>query len=133
MPEVKEEDVFKALLLVKGEGRIKIAKTDVHIALNPIDVHVVGRPDSILWFESSFTIFGQNLSLKVPIPIEAEKNGIDEAIEDLDAFVERRKYLTEIPMLVVAEAGYRKREEHRNIPTRILISQVPVRRLKNTT
>jgi len=132
MPEVREEKVYAALLGYKGEGRIKIGNTEVRVSLNPIDVHNIGRPDSILWVEVSLTLFGQNLKLRVPLPIEAEKNGIDDAIEDLDAFVERKRYPIEIPMVVVAEAGYDRREELRNLSAKFMISQVPVRRLKST-
>ncbi|MHA1169963.1 MAG: hypothetical protein ACTSRU_19210 [Candidatus Hodarchaeales archaeon] len=130
MPEVREQDVYKALLKSKGEGQTKVGKTEIRISLNPVDIHSIGRPDNILWFESTFEIFGQSLRISIPIPIEAEKNGIDDAIEDLDGFVERKKYYIEIPMLVIAEAGYAKREEIRSFPTKFLVSQIPIRRLK---
>ena len=130
MPEVREEDVYNALLKFKGEGTIKIGKAEIHLSLTPIDVHTIGRPDSILWLEVSLRLFGQNLKLRVPVPIEAEKNGIDDAMEDLEGFVKRGKYLIEVPMLVIAEAGYGKREERRNFPVEFTITQVPVRRLK---
>jgi hypothetical protein len=133
MPEVREKEVHKSLLKLKGEKTISIGKTEILVSLNPVDVHGVGRPDHILWFESTMKIFGQSLELRIPIPIEDEKNGIDEAIEDLNAFVERKKYNIEIPMLVISEAGYAKREELRNFPTKFLISQIPVRRLKTTS
>lgn len=130
MPEVREEEVYKALLKSKGKGQIKIGKTEVHVSLNPVDVHKIGRPDVILWFESVINILGQSLKLRIPIPIEAEKNGIDEAMEDLDAFVGRKQYHIEMPMLVIAESGYAKREELRNVPIKFLINQIPIRRLK---
>ena len=35
MPEVREEDVYKALLKSKGEGQMKVGKTGIRISLNP--------------------------------------------------------------------------------------------------
>ena len=69
MPEVREKDVHKSLLKLKGEQAISIGRTEMLISLNPLDVHKVGRPDHILWFESTMKMFGQSLSLKIPIPI----------------------------------------------------------------
>ena len=71
------------------------------------------------------------MEIKVPIPVEAEKHGIDDAKEDLEEFIKRGKYIFEIPMLVIAEAGYEKREEPLNIvPAKFTMTQIPVRRLK---
>ena len=130
MPEVKERDVYNALLKFKGEGFIEIGEAEVHLCLTPVDVHTVGRPDSILWLEVALGLFGQDLKLRVPVPIEAEKNGIADAMDDLEGFVERRQYTAEIPMLVVAEAEYGRREVRRDFPVKFTLAQIPVRRVK---
>jgi len=62
--------------------------------------------------------------------VEGEKRGIEEAMEDLDEFISRGNYPIEAPMLVIAEAGYDKREVKKDFPTRFIITQIPVRRLK---
>ena len=129
MPVVSEEEVYKALLRYSGEGTAQIGDTEVRLRLRPVDVHNLGRPDAILWVEISFKVFGQTMSLRVPLPVEAEKNGIDEAMEDLDAFAEREKFPLAMPMLVVAEAGYQTREERRHLPVDFTIRQIPIRRL----
>ena len=49
--------------------------------------------------------------------------------DDLDKFVKRKKHVIEIPMLVVAEAGYHSTEQVEQCATKFVISQVPVRRL----
>lgn len=130
MPEVREEDVYNALLKFKGEEKIKIGQAEIVLSLDPVDIHNFDRPDSILWVDISLKLFGQNLKLKVPIPVEAEKQGIGDAMEDLEAFIKREKYPIEMPMLVIAEAGYEKREERRTFPVKFRIIQIPVRRLK---
>jgi hypothetical protein len=130
MPEVKEKDIYRALLKFKGEKEFKIGKAKINLSLIPEDIHKFDRPDSLLWIDISLRLFEQNLKLKVPVPIECEKHGIDGAIEDLEEFIRRGKYPIEIPMLVIAEAGYGKREERRAFPVKFMITQTPVRRLK---
>ena len=83
-----------------------IGNTEVCVLLNPEDSRAAGRSDCILWVEFSLTLFDQDVKLKAPLPVEAEKNGINDAMEDLDAFVRPAKHPLEIPMIVVAEAGY---------------------------
>lgn len=130
MPEVKEEDIYNALLNLKGENKLKIGKTDITLSLNPEDIHKFDRPDSILWINILLKIFGQNLKIKVPVPVEGEKHSIDDAMEDLEEFIKREKYPVEIPMLVIAEAGYDKREERRTLPVKFKIIQIPLRQLR---
>ena len=129
MPQVKEEDIYNALLKLKGENRAKIGKAQITLSLIPEDIHKIDRPDSILWFNISLKIFGQNLRIRVPVPVEGEKHGIGDAMEDLEEFIKRGKYPIEIPMLVIAEAGYEKREERRTFPVKFGITQIPLRRL----
>lgn len=131
MPEVKEEEVYSALLNFRGKSKVvKIGKAEIISSLTPENTHKLGRPDSILWIEISLRLFRQNLRIKVPIPVEAEKHGIGDAMEDLEDFIKRSKYPIEMPMLVIAQAGYEKREERRTFPVKFIITQVPIRRLK---
>jgi len=132
MPEVSVKELYNALLRYKGEGKIDIQDAEIKVALNPIDIHGADSPDCLLWIEISLKLLGQNLKLKIPIPVEAEKGGIYAgALEDLKKFVDRGKYPFEIPMLVVAEAGYDTREQSETFPVRFTISQIPIRLLKN--
>lgn len=130
MPEVREDKIYSALLRFKDTKGVKIGKADITLSLDPKDVHKFDRPDSVLWINISLKIFGQNLKMKIPIPVEGEKRGIEEAMEDLNEFISRRNYPIEIPMLVIAEAGYYKREVKKDFPTRFVITQIPVRRLE---
>jgi len=83
-----------------------------------------------LWIEITLKIFGQKFEVRLPISIEGEKPGLREAIEDLNAFVERGHYLIEMPMIVVSEAGYDKKGAMKKFPTKFTVKQIPIRRLK---
>ena len=99
------------------------------MSLVPEDIHKFDRPDSILWVNISLRIFTQTLRIRIPIPVEGEKHAID-AREDLEEFIRRGRYLIELPMLVVAEAGYgRKEEPPKLFPTKFTVTHIPVRRL----
>ena len=130
MPQVKESEIYNALLKYKGTETFKIENADVILSLNPRDTHKKDRPDSILWIEITLKIFEQKFEVRLPIPIEGEKPGLREAIEDLNAFVERGHYLIEMPMIVVSEAGYDKKEVMKKFPTKFTVKQIPIRRLK---
>jgi hypothetical protein len=132
MPEVNEKEIYSTVLKYKGRWKIDVNDAEISISLNPIDIHEINSPDCILWIDVSLKLFGQALKLKVPIPIEAEKGGIyGGALEDLKKFIERGKYPIELPMLVVAEAGYDTKEQTESFPTRFVINQIPVRLLKD--
>ena len=129
MPEVKERDIYNALLKLKGESEVRIGKAKITLSLIPEDIHKFDRPDSILWVNISFRIFAQTLRIRIPIPVEGEKHAKD-AKEDLEEFIRRGRYLIELPMLVVAEAGYgRKEEPPKPFPTRFTVTHIPVRQL----
>lgn len=71
-----------------------------------------GCPDSLLIFKISVPVLGKDVSIQVPLLIEAEKAGMSAAIEDLEKFCGRSMLgalegggssFIEIPMLVVTE------------------------------
>jgi hypothetical protein len=130
MPEVNEKDVFNALLQCKGSGKISIKNTEIDISLRPVDNHNMDSPDCVLWADISIKILNQNLTLRIPIPVEAEKSGSSAALEDLEKFVKREKFIIEMPMLVVAESGFESRERKVAFPVRFTINQIPIRLLK---
>lgn len=131
MPNVSEDDVYDALLTCKGMAELDLGKAHVSVYLNPIDIHNSDSPDFILWVDISIRIFGQDLKLRIPLPVEAEKGGIyGGALEDLKKYIEREHYQIELPMLVVSESGYDNKEEKARLLTKILITQVPIRALE---
>jgi len=69
-----------------------------------------GCPDSLLVLKITLPVLGKDVSLQIPLLIEAEKAGISAAMEDLEKFCKRSMLGTlegggssfvEIPMLVV--------------------------------
>lgn len=130
MPEVRERDVCDALLRYKGSGKINIGEAEIGVSLIPVDNHNADSPDCLLMIELSLKLFGQDLKLKIPIPVEAEKVGLNGAIEDLEKLIERERFPIEMPMLVVAESGFDSSERKGVFPTRFVINQIPVRLLK---
>jgi len=133
MPEVNEASVFAALLKYRLEETISKDQLHVTVRLRPVDNHARDCPDFLLWAEIEFDLFGQQMKVSVPIPIEAEKGGIHGgALDDLRKFVDRRNHLVEIPMLVVSESGYASKQQVEQIAAKFVISQVPIRRLSTT-
>jgi hypothetical protein len=131
LPEVTEKKVHAALLRYRGKGQTNIQGTRIDISLDPEDIHTFDSPDILLWVSISLRLFGQDLRLRIPIPIEAEKGGIyGGALEDLTKFIERKKYALEVPMLVVAEAGYDSKGESGTLPVKFTLRQIPVRLLE---
>src|SRR5213075_1012553 len=102
MPDVSESKVFAELLKYRLEGSVSNENVQVTVRLRPVDNHAGDSPDFLLWAEMEFEVFGQRVKVSVPIPVEAEKGGISGgALADLRKFVERRKHVPEIPMIVV--------------------------------
>lgn len=132
MAEVNEEKLYNSLLKFKGDKQISIGEAEVDVSINPIDIHNIDSPDYLLWINLSIKLYGQELKVRVPIPVEAEKGGIyGGALEDLKKFVERKKYTIELPMLVIAESGFQTREQKEIFPVRFTINQIPIRLLES--
>ena len=128
MPDVDEEKIYSSLLEYKGAATIDINNAVINVSLNPVDIHHVDSPDFLIWIDMSIKVFGQELKVRFPIPVEAEKRGIyGGALDDLRKFVERGNYPIEIPMLVIAEAGYEIKKQKESFPVEFTVSQIPIR------
>jgi len=130
MPKVDEQKVYSELLKYRLDGRVTSEHASIQLRLRPVDNHAGDSPDFLLWVELEFDLFSQPVKLAIPIPVEAEKGGIaGGALDDLRKFVDRRKHVIQIPMIVVSEAGYDTKQQTEQCETRFTIHQVPVRRL----
>ena len=130
MPEVDEGKVFTALSRYRGQVSVQGPMGLIELEFRPVDNRVGDSPDFFLWVEIRFDLFGQPVRITVPILVEAEKGGIvGGALEDLRKFVERKKHIPEIPMLVVSESGYASKERLEALVTQFVISQIPIRQL----
>lgn len=133
MAGLPEKDVYNALLKCRGQSQtMNIGNAEVQIALRPQDNHASDSPDFLLWVEMAVHVFGQPLDIRIPIPVEAEKAGIDAAEEDLEKFVKRARFPIHVPMLVVAAKGFATRERQGTLPVRFTMRQVPVKVLDDS-
>ena len=131
MANVEESKVFNSLLSLRTSGTVSLGGREISIKIEPVDNHLGDSPDFFLWLEVELTVFSQHFRVRVPIPVEAEKGGIyGGAIEDLDKFTARARHPIELPMLVVAEAGYDVRQERRELPAIVTMMQIPLRALE---
>ena len=132
MAGVTERQVYDALSRWAGNSEpFKIGNAELQVTLAPQDTHVGDSPDCILWFDAAVKIFAQELRIRIPIPIEAEKTGLEAAVEDLHKFCNRGHFPAEIPMLVVAEEGYSSLKKTSTMLTDFRIKQIPVRLLSS--
>ena len=126
-----EHKLDLALHKLRGQSEAVFSWGSCEIALDHINLSAGGRgsPDSLLLVKLKLPLFNEKVSVQIPILIEAEKAGIDAAIQDLDKFTQRSlqgepSYLS-LPMLVVtgSTAGKTK-SEFRNIKARFEIKEV---------
>lgn len=89
-----------------------------------------GVPDELLIVNISFPLFGEIISLKAPVLFEAEKGGIEAALEDLRKYSQRttatpreQESYIELPMLVL---GVKKRRKEREVNVGAKIKLVEV-------
>lgn len=124
--------------LLDGKGTANIVPRNpqsgefvVHIELEVHDNHRGDSPDVVLWL----TLMIEHrrlpaLKVKIPVPIEGEKAGIQAAMEDLQKFAQREHFPIRLPMLVVGGEGNPARSLQKvALPTRVEIIQIPYRTL----
>ena len=132
-----EHELDLALHRLRGQSQALFPWGSVEVTLDHINLSAGGRgsPDSLLIVGLMLPLFGEKVSVQIPIAIEAEKAGIGAAIQDLDKFTQRSlqgepSYLC-LPMLVVTERFAGKvKSEFRNIRARFDVKEVPMENLK---
>jgi len=109
---------------LRGEWSIKTDWGKIVIKFRPYRIGYgskKGRPDELLVVSVSFPLFGEELVLQVPVPLELEsKAGMPASFKDLEIWLERMqkreeediyyKYV-EIPMIVVGKKRQEKTKE----------------------
>ncbi len=127
MSESDEMRLSRILRRLEGDAVAKFQWGDAKIKLRYLNYSAGGRgrPDSLLLLDVEMNVLGQNVVVKAPILIEAEKSGIDAAITDLDEFCTRsskgaleggQPSFLEIPMLVTTPSPrVRDRVERREL------------------
>jgi len=114
--EKDELKLSRVLSRMEGESPFELPSGKGTITIRYINYSAGGSgcPDSLLILKVSMPVMGRVISLQIPILVEAEKAGINAAIEDLDKFCERSAKGTmegggssfvEIPMLVASQSS----------------------------
>ena len=114
MGEKDEVRLSRILSKMRGESEAIFSWGKANIKIEYINYSAGGRgcPDSLLVLNVTLPVLGERVSIQAPILIEAEKAGMNAAMEDLDKFCKRSmkgalegggRSFVEIPMLVVTE------------------------------
>jgi len=114
--EKDELKLSRVLSRMEGESPFELPSGKGTITIRYINYSAGGSgcPDSLLILKVSMPVMGRVVSLQIPILVEAEKAGINAAIEDLDKFCERSvkgtlegggSSFVEIPMLVASQSS----------------------------
>jgi len=123
---ITEEEFYKVLLKEKENSKINIFLEDVEVVPN---YKLKDSPDFVLKVRLKLSFLSQDLYMEIPLPIELEKGGIYQALEDLRKFVEREKFYLTLPMLIVSDKNSVIRKEERKMKTYFELIQVPYRLL----
>ncbi len=129
---MKDEHELDLLLhKMRGRSLATFRWGSVDVVFDHINFSAGGRgsPDSLLLVDVTLPLFGTQVTAKIPIALEAEKGGMEAAIQDLDKFTKRStsgepSYLS-LPMLVLSKKSTGKvRSEFRDIRARFEIKEV---------
>lgn len=129
-----------ALAKLNGKARANFDWGTVTVEFSSLNLSAGGRgsPDALVLINLEFDLLGEPVSVQVPVLVEAEKAGLESAIEDLDKFTNRSlngepSYL-KLPMLVATRSTSRRsRTEFRDIQALFNLSTIPLSRLDNVS
>jgi hypothetical protein len=114
MKEKDEVKLSRILFNMQGESKAIFPWGEVKIEIKYINYSSGGKgcPDSLLLLRIYMPVLGKVVSIQMPVLIEAEKAGMEAAMQDLEKFCERSMQgamenggssFIEIPMLVATE------------------------------
>ena len=124
---IKEDELYNKLLKLKEEGKINIALKDIEIIPN---YKLKDSPDFVLKVILRLSLPFQDFRVEIPLPLELEKAGVPNALEDLQKFIEREKFSLILPMLVVSDKNILSQEKEEKIKVKFEIKQIPYRLIK---
>lgn len=112
MKEKDEIKLSRILTKMQGTSEAIFPWGKVRINVRSINYSAGGKgcPDALLILKIDIPLFQKNVSIQIPVLVEAEKAGINSAMEDLEKFCKRSMLgplegggssFLEIPMLVV--------------------------------
>jgi len=124
---IKEDELYNKLLKLKEEGKINITLKDIEIIPN---YKLKDSPDFVLKVILRLSLPFQDFKMEIPLPLELEKTGVPNALEDLQKFIEREKFSLILPMLVVSDKNILSQEKEEKIKVKFEIKQIPYRLIK---
>lgn len=138
MSERNEMDFHRKLKVVEGKYEAKTDWGKITITLEAIPNYAggKGRPDEILVVGVEFAILGTDVKSSIPVLIELEKAGFNDAVIDLNEFCDRstsgeQSSHLEIPMIVIGGDSYKKLpSQERKLTAHFSLTQVPKRMVK---
>lgn len=138
MDEKDELKLSRILSRMQGESEAIFSWGKAKIGIKYINYSAGGEgcPDSLLVLNINIPVLDQQVSVQIPILIEAEKAGMGAAMMDLKNFCERsmkgaleggRSSFIEIPMLVVTERPKRgEKEERKELSVTFKIREIKI-------
>ncbi|MDF2956332.1 MAG: hypothetical protein OD815_001948 [Candidatus Alkanophagales archaeon MCA70_species_2] len=124
---ITEDELYSKLLKLREEGKINITLKDIEIIPN---YKLKDSPDFILKVILRLSLPFQDFRMEIPLPLELEKAGVPNALEDLQKFIEREKFSLILPMLVVSDKNILSQEKEEKIKVKFEIKQIPYRLIK---
>ena len=121
---IKDDELYNKLLKLKEEGKINITLKDIEIIPN---YKLKDSPDFVLKVILKLSLPFQDFKMEIPLPLELEKTGVPNALEDLQKFIEREKFSLILPMLVVSDKNILSQEKEEKIKVKFEIKQIPYR------
>ena len=124
---IKEDELYNKLLKLREEGKINITLKEIEIIPN---YKLKDSPDFVLKVILRLSLPFQDFRVEIPLPLELEKAGVPNALEDLQKFIEREKFSLILPMLVVSDKNILSQEKEEKIKVKFEIKQIPYRLVK---
>ena len=124
---MKEDELYGVLLREKKNNKINITLEDIEIIPN---YKLKDSPDFVLKIRLKLSLLSQDFEMEIPLPLELEKVGIDQALLDLQKFIEREQFSLTLPMLIISDKKIVTQEEERKIKTIFKLRQIPHRLVK---
>ncbi len=124
---MKEDEFYGILLREKENGKINVTLEEVEIIPN---YKLIDSPDLVLKIRLKLLLLSQTFEMEIPMPIEPEKVGIDEALIDLQKFIEREKFSLILPMFIISEKRIITQEKEEKLKTMFKLRQIPYRLVK---
>lgn len=124
---INEDELYNKLLKLREEGKINITLKDIEIIPN---YKLKDSPDFVLKVILRLSLPFQGFKMEIPLPLELEKAGVPNALEDLQKFIEREKFSLILPMLVVSDKNILSQEKEEKVKVKFEVKQIPYRLIK---